>query len=226
MPRGLSKVGVITILSMVFARAFAAPEVFLADEYDKLAIEVVTEIRTFMQQSYECEETFGQTGNQRNQHCNEALRTGQIIIALSKIVSLDQDHPLAGINADLRQAYMISGIRLLDTMQEGNPDLRVRKVQPEESTSKVQPSSSSLGLKHLTVSFRLNELSWVSLKDENDKDLFDGLVNAGDPMEFTNKPPLTLVIGRANAIDNLMVNGQNYSFKDSVQMNVLRLTLR
>lgn len=206
---------------MISGRVAAAPEGFDKTEYDKLVKEFVTEIRTFMEQSFQCEEEFRNSGHSQNQKCLDAVQTGLNVMSLSKIVNFDEDHE-AGIDDDLRLAYKISGIRLIDTMNSGNPDLRTRRAAPNKSKNNTD---DSLGTSRLKLSLTLKDISWVNVKDSEGETLFNDLADAGKTLSFTSASELRVVVGRANAIKEIYVNGRLYNYTRYVKKNVLRLDL-
>ena len=207
------------MLTLISGRVAAAPEGFDKTEYDKLVKEFVTEVRTFMEQSFQCEEEFRISDHSQNQYCLDAVQTGLNIMSLSKIVNFDEDHE-NGINDDLRLAYKISGIRLIDTMNSANPDLRTRRATPDKLNNN---NNDSLDKVKLTLT--LKDKSWVNIKNVDGETLFNGVANAGKTLNFSSSTGLQLVVGRANAIREIYVNGKLYNFNSSVRKNVLRLDL-
>jgi hypothetical protein len=199
----------------------AAPEGFDKTEYDKLAQEFVTEVRTFMEQSFQCEEEFRISGKSQNPNCFDAVQTGLNVMSLSKIVNFDEDHK-AGINDDLRLAYKVSSIRLIDTMKSGNPDLRTRRAATNKSKNNTD---DSLGTSMVKLSLTLKDISWVNVKDSEGETLFNDLADAGKTLSFTSASELRVVVGRANAIKEIYVNGRLYNYTRYVKKNVLRLDL-
>lgn len=184
-------------------------------EYDKTAIELASEMRLVMSESWACEEEFRRSGNNKNTHCQEAIGHVKLVSILSKIVPMDGEHPLSGLGKELSFSYMVSATRLKDTLQYSNPDLTIKRSKPEKKSS--QSTSQKV---ELVIS--LSSVSWVSVKDSSNRELFNGLASPSHPVSVTGMSPLELVVGREDAIRSIELDGVPYRSKGVVKKNVLR----
>lgn len=76
-------------------------------------------------------------------------------------------------------------------------------------SSKAPPRSDPVAQaprKQVQVRVRADEASWVNVRDERGRELFSGLVRAGDSREWTARKRLFLVLGNAGGV-RLTVNG-------------------
>jgi cytoskeleton protein RodZ len=58
------------------------------------------------------------------------------------------------------------------------------------------------------VALRVTQDSWFSVRDKNGKELFSGLVHAGDPKEVTGPGPFKVTVGNKAGLESVTLNGQ------------------
>jgi cytoskeleton protein RodZ len=58
------------------------------------------------------------------------------------------------------------------------------------------------------VAIRVTQDSWFSLRDRNGKDVFSGLVRAGDAKEVSGEPPFKVTVGNKAGLDSMTLDGQ------------------
>lgn len=76
-----------------------------------------------------------------------------------------------------------------------------------------------------TLSFSLVDVTWVNIKDGTGEALFNGLAERGRNLELEGSLPITMVIGRADAVGNFLYNGRAVDLRPHTRKNVARLTL-
>ncbi|RZF28317.1 helix-turn-helix domain-containing protein [Paraburkholderia sp. UYCP14C] len=58
------------------------------------------------------------------------------------------------------------------------------------------------------VALRVTQDSWFSVRDKNGKELFSGLVHAGDPKEVTGVGPFKVTVGNKAGLESVTLDGQ------------------
>jgi cytoskeleton protein RodZ len=66
----------------------------------------------------------------------------------------------------------------------------------------VAPEGSS------TVSLTVKQDSWFSVRQKDGKEMFSGLVHAGETKEISGQPPLKVTVGNKAGLDSIMLDGQ------------------
>ncbi|MCW8217466.1 helix-turn-helix domain-containing protein [Streptomyces halstedii] len=90
------------------------------------------------------------------------------------------------------------------------PDATARPTPSKTADPKPAPSESAIAAAprdKVTVKLSATGKSWISAKDHNGRQLFDGLLNKGDSKTFQDKERIDLVLGDAGSIE-LFVNGK------------------
>lgn len=103
------------------------------------------------------------------------------------------------------------------------------QIMAEEDPEAVSDESSA----PVTDSDRMEDMlrislsddSWLSVKDASGRSLFNGIAKAGQELELRGGEPLTLVIGRANAVTFIEYGGVPVDIASVSNKNVARLTL-
>jgi cytoskeleton protein RodZ len=78
-----------------------------------------------------------------------------------------------------------------------------------------------------TIAVKVTQDSWFSVRDKNGKEVFSGLVHAGDTKEFSGAPPFKITAGNRAGLESMTLDGQNV---DAAKFgpnkgNVVRFTL-
>lgn len=91
------------------------------------------------------------------------------------------------------------------------PDNATARPTPSKTADpKPAPSESAIAAAprdKVTVKLSATGKSWISAKDHNGRQLFDGLLNKGDSKTFQDKERIDLVLGDAGSIE-IFVNGK------------------
>lgn len=77
----------------------------------------------------------------------------------------------------------------------------------------------------ITVSADFVAECWVSIKDADGKNLFNNLRGKGQSVNVTGKPPLSVLIGAADAVGAFRYNGKSFDLTPYNRKNVVRLSL-
>jgi cytoskeleton protein RodZ len=60
-----------------------------------------------------------------------------------------------------------------------------------------------------TIAVKVTQDSWFSVRDKNGKEVFSGLVHAGDTKEFSGAPPFKITAGNRAGLESMTLDGQN-----------------
>ncbi|MBC8735700.1 helix-turn-helix domain-containing protein [Paraburkholderia sp. UCT31] len=63
-------------------------------------------------------------------------------------------------------------------------------------------------LREAVVALRVTQDSWFSVRDKNGKELFSGLVHAGDPKQVTGVGPFKVTVGNTAGLESVTLDGQ------------------
>ena len=77
------------------------------------------------------------------------------------------------------------------------------------------------------VALRVTQDSWFSVRDKNGKEVFSGLVHAGDTKEVTGTAPFKVTLGNKAGLESLTLDGQpvDPSKYSAAKGNVARFAL-
>lgn len=73
--------------------------------------------------------------------------------------------------------------------------------------------------------FNAQNLSWIEVRDAQNQLIWNGVLNAGDAKRLSAELPVSVVIGRADAIQ-LNVKGQAFDFQPFTQVNTARFEVK
>lgn len=59
-----------------------------------------------------------------------------------------------------------------------------------------------------TVSLTVRQDSWFSVRQKDGKEVFSGLVHAGETKEVSGQPPLKVTVGNKAGLDSITLDGQ------------------
>jgi cytoskeletal protein RodZ len=111
----------------------------------------------------------------------------------------------------------------------GRPSTAARqdaRVQNPSTASKPKVNTSPAAVqhapRHMHISLRATRDCWVQLTNTRGATLFSGMVYAGNSMNWTERHPVTMVLGNPSGV-RLLVNGRNPIPRGSVSMVTLRL---
>jgi cytoskeleton protein RodZ len=76
--------------------------------------------------------------------------------------------------------------------------------QPTSQAAAVAPASGAS-----TIAVKVTQDSWFSVRDKNGKEVFSGLVHAGDTKEFSGAPPFKITAGNRAGLESMTLDGQN-----------------
>jgi cytoskeleton protein RodZ len=78
-----------------------------------------------------------------------------------------------------------------------------------------------------TITLHVSQDSWFSVRQQDGKEVFSGLVHAGDAKEISGTPPFRVTIGNKAGLDSMTYDGQpvDASKYASARGNVARFTL-
>ncbi|WP_027854752.1 RodZ domain-containing protein [Marinobacterium litorale] len=71
----------------------------------------------------------------------------------------------------------------------------------------------------------LSDESWLSVSDASGQSLYNGIASAGSDLTLAGDEPLSIVIGRANAVSRIAYGGEPVDIQAVSNKNVARLTL-
>jgi cytoskeleton protein RodZ len=71
------------------------------------------------------------------------------------------------------------------------------------NAAQAAPAGSS------TVALKVTQDSWFSIRQKDGKEVFSGLVHAGDTKEVSGDPPFKVTVGNKAGLDSMTLDGQN-----------------
>lgn len=112
----------------------------------------------------------------------------------------------------------------------------IEKLQKaiDSKVSDTSTENNTVAEEQLAVPEVMNELSvsadfisecWVSIKDGDGKNLFNNLRGKGQSVSVKGKPPLSVLIGAADAVGSFKYNGEAFDLAPYSRKNVVRLSL-
>ena len=133
----------------------------------------------------------------------------------AQTIALDQPTELPD------DAVKVVSVPVSDESQVQEPEV-VQDANPAVTPSEpiAVESASAEGL---VISF--SDVSWLNIKDATGDALFNGLSKAGQTLNIDGERPLSVVIGRTNAVSNVTFNGKSVDLEPHTRKNVTRLTL-
>ncbi|HEX2313372.1 MAG TPA: helix-turn-helix domain-containing protein [Thermomonospora sp.] len=112
-----------------------------------------------------------------------------------------------------------------DPEQTARPVARPTAAGPAATTTARPPSRDSVAVaprKNVEVKVKAKRSSWLNVRDEKGRQLFSGLLPAGEVMEWTAKKRIRVLIGNGGGV-TLTVNGKDLGSPGS-DGQVLRLS--
>lgn len=78
-----------------------------------------------------------------------------------------------------------------------------------------------------TLTFKVTEDSWVSVRQQDGREVFSGLVHPGDGQQVEGTRPLKVIVGNVHGIEAMDIDGQEANLKQYMNAtgNVARFTL-
>jgi cytoskeleton protein RodZ len=59
-----------------------------------------------------------------------------------------------------------------------------------------------------TVEIKVTQDSWFSVRQNNGKEVFSGLVRAGDSKQLVGEPPFKVTVGNTAGLESISLDGQ------------------
>lgn len=122
--------------------------------------------------------------------------------------------------------------------QEPAPVVRVEPVSLGETgvSAPLQgpvPAAVAIAATNLSSSvvtqpelvFSAQNISWIEVRDTQNKLVWNGVLNPGETKRFPLPLPLSVVVGRSDAVQ-LSVNGQPFDLKPHTQVNTARFEVK
>jgi cytoskeleton protein RodZ len=77
-------------------------------------------------------------------------------------------------------------------------------AEPASQAAAATPASGAS-----TITVKVTQDSWFSVRDKAGKEVFSGLVHAGDTKEFSGAPPFKITAGNRAGLESMTLDGQN-----------------
>lgn len=98
--------------------------------------------------------------------------------------------------------------------------------QPEETVTQAVPETPvPVVLDQARISADFTAECWVTIKDAQGKTLFNNLRGKGQSINVAGKPPLSVLIGAANAVGSFNFNGAPLDLEPHSSKNIIRISL-
>ncbi|KDE39577.1 putative membrane protein [Nitrincola lacisaponensis] len=115
---------------------------------------------------------------------------------------------------------------------EADSDTEVEEEVPDtngESGALDEPESSAVDQEVSVVTdglyVRFSDDCWVQVRDVNEALLYSGVAQGGTELHLTGESPLSLVIGRRDAVAEMRFDGEQVDLSSFTSGNVARFTL-
>jgi cytoskeleton protein RodZ len=84
------------------------------------------------------------------------------------------------------------------------------KAQPASKASEPAAQAAAEGLASgaSTIAVKVTQDSWFSIRDKNGKEVFSGLVHAGDTKDVSGTPPFKITAGNRAGLESVTLDGQ------------------
>lgn len=76
------------------------------------------------------------------------------------------------------------------------------------SIAAAQPESATPASGAATIAVKVSQDSWFSVRDKSGKEVFSGLVHAGDTKEVSGVPPFKITAGNRAGLESMTLDGQ------------------
>lgn len=76
------------------------------------------------------------------------------------------------------------------------------------SAAAAQPASATPASGAATIGVKVSQDSWFSVRDKSGKEVFSGLVHAGDTKEVSGVPPFKITAGNRAGLESMTLDGQ------------------
>ena len=77
-------------------------------------------------------------------------------------------------------------------------------AEPASQAAAPAPASGAS-----TIAVKVTQDSWFSVRDKNGKEVFSGLIHAGDTKELSGAPPFKITAGNRAGLESMTLDGQN-----------------
>jgi cytoskeleton protein RodZ len=82
------------------------------------------------------------------------------------------------------------------------------QTQAEAAAAASQPAAAAPASGAATIAVKVSQDSWFSIRDKSGKEVFSGLVHAGDTKEVAGVPPLKITAGNRAGLESMTLDGQ------------------
>ncbi|WP_417586026.1 RodZ domain-containing protein [Nitrincola sp.] len=140
------------------------------------------------------------------------------VAAVSPIIAAPERDSLVDADSDGADVLSVEPevSELIPDEAEAQEDDVVSVDVPEEAAA----LSSTQGLY-----IRFSDDCWIQIRDATDSLIYSGVAQGGSELQLEGDEPLSLVIGRRDAVDELLFNGDVISLSSFTSGNVARFSL-
>ncbi len=141
--------------------------------------------------------------------------------AVEQIQPVIQTEVAASLDTLVTEAVEESVNDVQQAVSESESEVIQDSAPVAPQTSESQPANDTGAKLQITFS----DVSWINIKDGKGNPLFNGLAEKGRTLELSGELPISVVIGRADAVQNLSFNGSVVDLALHTRKNVARLSL-
>ena len=80
--------------------------------------------------------------------------------------------------------------------------------EPSQAAAAADASGTSVAVGTSTVAFTATQDSWFSVRDKNGKEVFSGIVHAGDTKQVQGEQPFNVVAGNRSGVGSITLDGK------------------
>jgi cytoskeleton protein RodZ len=130
----------------------------------------------------------------------------------------------AGSDASVQEEPQYLSAGEIEKLQKAI-DSKVSNTTVENNAAPEVQLALTEVMSELSVSADFISECWVSIKDGDGKTLFNNLRGKGQSVNVKGKPPLSVLIGAADAVGSFKYNGEAFDLAPYSRKNVVRLSL-
>ncbi|KGK42204.1 hypothetical protein LH51_08995 [Nitrincola sp. A-D6] len=138
------------------------------------------------------------------------------------VTSVPSEEFNPGVEGEQDDSVLSESIEIADESVIGDADTvsAVDVSEPDAAVDQTLESSSSQGLY-----IRFSDDCWIQIRDASDSLIYSGVAQGGTDLQLEGDEPLSLVIGRRDAVEELLFNGELISLSSFTSGNVARFSL-
>ncbi|MDC9725421.1 MAG: DUF4115 domain-containing protein [Gammaproteobacteria bacterium] len=156
--------------------------------------------------------------------------SGSVVEPISEPVELnslnhhDYEPTLVEEVLEVAQEAAVSEQHVADVEPQVIEESTVPMVEDKVRENDLLVDTMAVALQETHIALQFSQDCWVKVSDTDTQVLINKLMKANTRLELTGKPPLSLSLGRASAV-NLKVNDKEFDLSSYIQGDVAKFTV-